>query len=313
MNLIVDALNIAFRAHHVYDKIQGLKTSEGVPTGLIYGFLKIVAKWHAQHPHHRVTVVWDRPGGKEWRQAIVPSYKANRPSATPPDPGAKADDLLSGPDVDIFALQVSMLHDILPSLGIDQISAANQEADDVIAYLVKDLFAGEQNLILTADRDMLQLVTRTDILITPDNKVYDADRVLEEYGVPPERLVQLRALIGDKSDNLPGIPRLRKKIAARLVNEFGGVHSLYDQSIEELDLTKNEKAKIASHEDLVKKNLEVMNLSATAKSVDHLVGSFNENAINTMCATLEFKTIRKRLLDFNTQQGFLKNVLYPAD
>ena len=86
MNILVDALNIAFRSHHVYDVKQGLKTSEGVPTGLVFGFLQTLVKWKRKFPHHQVTVVWDRPGGKEWRQEIVPSYKANRPSAVAPAP-----------------------------------------------------------------------------------------------------------------------------------------------------------------------------------------------------------------------------------
>ena len=114
MNLLVDALNIAFRAHHVYDVKQGLTTSEGLPTGLIYGFLTIIAKWKRKYPHHQIVVVWDRPGGKEWRQKIVPEYKANRPSAPAPDPGAKVNDLLEREGAtDIFGLQVSMLHDLL--------------------------------------------------------------------------------------------------------------------------------------------------------------------------------------------------------
>lgn len=311
MNILVDGLNIAFRSHHVYDVRQGLTTAEGVPTGLIFGFLQTLTKWKRKHPHHDVTVVWDRPGGKEWRQAIVPEYKANRPSAAAPSP---LEGQSEGEPFDIFSFQLGMLHEILPHLGVDQASAAGREADDVIAYLVRDLYADQNNIILTSDRDLLQLVTRTTVLITPDDKFYDVDRVVEEYGVRPESLVQLRALFGDTSDNLPGIPRFRKKVAARLVNEHGSVDSIYKQPVETLGLTKKESEKLSAFEEQARKNLQVMGLLSEMTPLDYRPSSYNEHEINTMCDTLEFKTIRNRLLEaFNSQQGFLKNVLYPTD
>ena len=312
MNILVDALNIAFRSHHVYDVKQGLTTSEGIPTGLVYGFLQTLAKWKRKYPHHDMTVVWDRPGGKEWRQEIVPEYKANRPSSPAPAPGGEVGD--SEETFDIFAYQVNLLHNILPHLGVHQASAPGREADDVIAYLCREMYADVHNIILTSDRDLLQLVTTRTVLATPDDKFYDVDKVVEEYGVIPEKLVHLRALFGDTSDNLPGIPRFRKKVAARLVNEHGSVDSIYNQPVTELGLTKKESEKLAAFQEQARKNLQVMGLLSEMTPLDYRTGSYNQNEINTMCDTLEFKTIRNRLLEaFNSQQGFLKHVLYPTD
>lgn len=303
MNFIIDGLNIAFRAHHIYDVKQGLTSSEGIPTGLIYGFLLILSKWRKKYPHHQMIVVWDRPGGKDWRQEIVPEYKANRPKSVVPSSDQEFEDTVEDP----FAMQLHLLRGILPHLGVDQFSAPKREADDMIGYLTRKVYPEEVNFILTSDRDMLQLVTSKTVVLTPDNKVYDRAKVEAEYGVPPEKLVQLRALFGDTSDNLPGISRFRKKVAARLVNKYGGVDSIYRQPIEDLDLTVKESEKLTAFQEQAQKNLRVMNMRMDAESFDRTSSSFNEHEINTICATLEFKKIRNRLLEFNRpKQGFLK-------
>ena len=159
----------------------------------------------------------------------------------------------------------------------------------------------------------MQLITRKTVLVTPDDKFYDHDKVVDEYGVPPEKLVHLRALFGDNSDNLPGLPRFRKKVAARLVMEHGSVDSIYNEDVKDLGLTAKESEKLVAFEEQARKNLLVMSLLTEADNIDHIVGSYDEDEITRTCDLLEFKSIRNRLSAFDTRQGFLKHVLYPTN
>lgn len=309
MNFIVDGLNIAFRAHHVYDVVRGLKTSTGVPTGMVYGFLKIILKWMSDYPGYNFLVVWDAPGAKTVRQNLFPDYKGNREVT-------KGDSFVTeeGESLNSFTFQLDMIRNLLTSLGVDQVSAPNREADDVIGQCVQDLFENQINIILTSDRDMLQLVNHKTIVMTPEGKAYDRDKVHEEYGVLPDDLIQLRALLGDKSDNIPGLYRFRKAIAARLVKEYGGVESIYNNDIDKMGLTKTSAKKLKDFQDQALLNVELMSL-IRAPRLDYVTGSFNENEIDGMCDILEFTSIRGQLLDLNKpKQGLLKfNELHTTD
>lgn len=326
MNLIIDGFNIAFRCHHVYDVQQGLTTSEGVPTGIVYGFLKSLLKWKKEYPKRRIIVTWDTPGGAESRQAICPSYKANRTRdfdkvavdkvATKDEDVPEIDS--DGEFIDVFSLQIEFLKNFLRSLDIDQSEAPATEADDIIATLVRGELAGESNIIYTSDRDLLQLVTWKTVLETPSGKFYDPDKVMEEYGVKPEDLVTFRALDGDKSDNLPGLPRFRRKIIAKLVNDNDGkLESIYKADGLEEELTEKEFEKLSSFEEQAFLNQKIMELRDIEKNI-LTPGSWNEDQIKGMCDILEFDSLRSDLLGSNKiKQGFLRfnnePLLHPTD
>jgi 5'-3' exonuclease len=312
MKFLIDAMNIAFRAHHVYDVQQGLATSQGLPTGMVYGFFKILARWKRAYPEHDFCVVWDRAGGRKIRQDIYPDYKANRQETVtevaPEEVTEALGDNFSG--MDPFNIQLDLIRGMLTPLGIDQVSAPYREADDVLAHMVRRVYGDEPTIILTSDRDMLQLVSRTTILITPDGKkTYDPDKVFEEYGVVPSKLLQLRSLCGDKSDNLPGLPRFRKKTSARLVNEFGDVNGIYAQDTKKLNLTKKEAEKFVIFKDQAFINLEVMRLRDEDCQLDFVSGSRDDTKLLSVLKTLEITTLQDTLLDLHKpplKQGTLR-------
>lgn len=306
MNIIIDGLNIAFRSHHVYDVQQGLKTSDGVPTGIIYGFIKTLLKWKNKYPQYRIIVAWDCPTAKSERQKISPDYKANRDrhfeSVEIPE---NYDEDLGGETMDIFTLQIEFLTNFLRSIGIDQIKAQGYEADDLIGTLVEGPLKEEQNIILSSDHDMMQLVSWSTILMTPSGKAYDPDKVVEKYGVSPDNLLTFRVFDGDKSDNMPGLPYFRRKVISRIVNEHeGNLESIYNSDIE--NLTAKEDEKLSSFEEQAHVNFKVMKLR-TVEDYDFLHGEWNEDEIKGMCELFEFNTLRSDLLSVNkTNQGFLR-------
>lgn len=302
MNFIIDGMNIAYRSHYVHDVQQGLKTSSGVPTGIVYGFLKTLLKWKDEFPHHHFVVAWDDPDATQKRQEIYEDYKADRDRnfATIEHPDKE------GEVIDEFSLQIEFLSNFLRSLGVDQVSASAMEADDVIGSLVRgELSDAQNNIILSSDRDLLQLVSWNTLLMTPGGDKYDPDTVQEEYGVSPEDLVCYRSLDGDDSDNLPGLPYFRRKVIARLVNDYDGeLESIYNAELEE-ELTDKEYDKISSFEDQAYVNREVMKLRDVEK-YEVIEGEWNEEEIEGMCDILEFESLRSDLVASNDNQGFLR-------
>lgn len=311
-NLIVDGMNIAFRSHHIYDVKQGLKTSSGVPTGIVYGFVKRVLKWRQQYPEHRITVAWDCPTAKKERQKVFAPYKANRDRKFKEVESDKEGE----ETIDIFTLQIEFLQNFLKSLDVDQVKAKGYEADDLIGTLVRGPMKDDHNVILTSDRDMLQLVTWKTIQMTPEGKPYDPDKVKEEYGVRPEHLLTFRVFDGDTSDCLPGLPRFRKKVIARIVNENeGSIESIYNSNVE--NLSDKETEKLAAFEDQAQINSQIMTLR-TVEDYDPIEGEWNEDQIKGMCDLLELKSLRAPLLQANNpNQGFLRytneSLLHSAD
>ena len=313
MNLIIDGYNIAFRSHHIYDVKQGLKTSDGLPTGIVYGFLKSLLKWKDKFPHHRMIVVWDTPGGKEERREIFADYKADRERNSDTIDVTECDVVGSSDDdgeeevqmMSLFAFQVRCLKTFLEAIGVDQAQAPKSEADDVIHNLVTGPLSDHSNIILSSDRDLLQLVTRSTVLQTPGGKTYDPDLVKEEYhGIEPKHFLAYRALSGDKSDGLPGLPYFRRKVIARLVSEYDGdLDSIYS-SLDDEDLTEKEHEKLVSFEKQAHINQQVMSFREREYRI--VEGSQDDNRTEELCDTFEIESIRSDLLEFNSTQGFVR-------
>ncbi len=201
---LVDGSYYLFRAYHA---MPGLSNARNEPTGAIFGVINMLRKLLKEEQPDYFAVVFDAKG-KSFRNDLYPEYKANRPPA-PPD----------------LVAQIEPLHEIIRALGVPLLLIDNVEADDVIATLAaRASNAGLRTLVSTGDKDLAQIVNDDIHLInTMNNTRFDRDGVIEKYGVPPERIVDYLALIGDTSDNVPGIPKVGPKTAVKWLAEHGSL------------------------------------------------------------------------------------------
>jgi DNA polymerase-1 len=207
--VLVDGSSYLYRAYHAAPP---LTSEDGQPTGAIFGVINMLRSLQKQVPTERIAVIFDAKG-KTFRDDIYPEYKAHRP----PMP----DDLRS---------QIAPLHTIIKAMGMPLISIEGVEADDVIGTLAHQADQmGIPVLISTGDKDMAQLVNSNITLInTMNNVVMDEAGVIEKFGVPANLIIDYLALMGDKSDNIPGVPGVGDKTALALLTGIGGVSKLYD-------------------------------------------------------------------------------------
>ncbi|MBI5612412.1 MAG: DNA polymerase I [Gammaproteobacteria bacterium] len=205
--VLVDGSSYLYRAFHA---LPSLSNSRGEPTGAVYGVVNMLRKLIADHDPAYIAVVFDAKG-KTFRDELFAAYKAHRP-----------------PMPDELASQIEPLHAIVRALGLPLIMIEGVEADDVIGTLAAQAgAAGLDTLISTGDKDMAQLVTPGVTLIdTMKDARYDRAGVVEKFGVPPERIVDYLALIGDSSDNIPGVPGVGPKTAVKWLNEFGSLDDI---------------------------------------------------------------------------------------
>lgn len=240
-NLIIDGHNLAIRCATA-PGLRELVDSQGRPTGAIVGFLNSLRSLRKRFPQTAIWVTWD--GSSQRRRKMYQDYKANRGTNT-------------------SAFEIQYLQKALALLGIVQVFHPEEEADDVIASLIHEKLSGQRNLILTTDKDMLQLVNDTTYVLSPavgarKERIYDADAVKEVFGVAPDRLVHLRAMAGDTSDNIPGVPRVNSKVIASLVNAYGSIDKIYSSGFPGVSKTQYENLRVS--ESQVKINLDLMRL-----------------------------------------------------
>ncbi|WP_280547694.1 DNA polymerase I [Halomonas sp. 11-S5] len=207
--VLVDGSSYLYRAFHA---LPPLTTSDGQPTGAIKGVLNMLKRLIKDYPDSPMAVVFDAPG-KTFRDELFEQYKSHRP----PMP----DDLRS---------QVQPLHDCVKALGLPLLCIEGVEADDVIGTLARRATeAGRDAVISTGDKDMAQLVNEHITLVnTMKDETLDIDGVKEKFGLPPARIIDFLALMGDKVDNIPGVPGVGEKTALGLLQGMdGGLETLY--------------------------------------------------------------------------------------
>jgi len=207
--LIIDGSSYIFRAF--YGVRAGLTNQAGLPTNAVFGFKNMMLQLlKLEDPSHCI-MVFDKPG-PTFRNKLYPEYKANRASAP--------DDL---------KLQFEPIYQLNNHLNIPLVWIDGFEADDVIGSLAKQ-FAGQIPItIISGDKDLTQLVTdTTSMLDTMNNKLYTPETVKEKFGVPPELIAEYLAVIGDTSDNIPGINGVGPKTAAKLFKQFGSITGIYE-------------------------------------------------------------------------------------
>ena len=209
--VLVDGSSYLYRAYHA---LPNLTNSQGEATGALHGVLTMINKLVREQPTSHVAVVFDAPG-KTFRSDMYADYKANRP----PMP----DDLRS---------QVQPLLDAVEAMGLPLLRVEGVEADDVIGTLCRqsaDL--GLTVLVSTGDKDIAQLVDDNVTLVnTMNDTVMDRDGVKDKFDVTPEQVVDYLALVGDTSDNIPGVPRVGAKTAAKWLNQYGSVDAIIDNA-----------------------------------------------------------------------------------
>ena len=201
--VLVDGSSYLFRAFHA---LPPLTTSDGQPTGAIRGVVNMLRRLRQSYPESPFAVIFDAPG-KTFRSDLYPEYKAHRP---PMDPDLRA--------------QIAPLHEVIRAYGFPLIMVPEVEADDVIGTLATQAAVHRPVVISTSDKDLAQLVTGQVTLVnTMTDTTLDQAGVREKFGVDPEQIIDLLALTGDSVDNIPGIPKVGPKTAAKWLNQFGSL------------------------------------------------------------------------------------------
>jgi len=213
---LVDGSSYLYRAFHA---VPNLTAGDGRPTGAIYGVANMVRRLLDQYQPDYIAVIFDAPG-KTFRHDSYAEYKATRP-----------------PMPDELKAQVEPLNQLIEAMGLTRLAVAGVEADDVIATLTR--MAREANLdvlISSGDKDLAQLVADGVVLEdTMQNKQYDRLAVEAKFGVGPERVADLLALTGDRSDNIPGVAKVGPKTAARWLREYGDLDGVIEHADEIAD------------------------------------------------------------------------------
>jgi len=281
--LLLDGHSLAYRAFFALP-LENFSTTTGQPTNAVYGFTAMLINVLRDEKPTHVVVAFDR-SEPTFRHEQYVEYKANR-RETPED----------------FRSQLSLIFEVLDALGISRLSKAGYEADDVIATLATQATGeGMQSLIVTGDRDSLQLVNSdVTVLMTgrgvSDLRRYTPEAVFEKYGLTPQQYPDFAAVRGDPSDNLPGIPGVGEKTATKWITEFGSLNNL----VEGVDKVKG-KAGDALREHLgnVMRNRQLTELlrdvPLDAGPHDLNPRPWDRDTIHQLFDTLQFRVLRDRL------------------
>lgn len=276
--VLVDGSSYLYRAFHAFPP---LTNRNGEPTGAMYGVLNMLKSLISQVNPSHIAVVFDAKG-KTFRDELFEQYKSHRP-----------------PMPDELRAQIQPLHAIIKALGIPLISIEGVEADDVIGTLaVQAAKDGKDVLISTGDKDMAQLVNDHIMLInTMNNTLLDREGVIEKYGIPPELIIDFLALMGDSSDNIPGVKGVGEKTALALLQGIGSLKQIYENLDQIATLSFRGAKNFAPKLEAEKANADLSYLLATIKTdveldVTHdqlLTQAQNRAELATLFEHYEFK------------------------
>ncbi|TFV66758.1 UNVERIFIED_ORG: DNA polymerase I [Bacillus sp. AZ43] len=281
--LLLDGHSLAYRAFFALP-VENFSTTTGQPTNAVYGFTSMLINILRDEQPTHLAVAFD-VGRKTFRSEIYAEYKANR-AESPTD----------------FRGQVSLVQEVLGALRVPVITAEGYEADDVIATLtVQAVEQGMDVLIATGDRDALQLVNEHVTVLYPRKGVSEMTRFTPEeveakYNLTPAQYPDFAALRGDPSDNLPSIPSVGEKTAAKWVREYGSLDALVDQ----VDTVKGKVGeKLREHLSSVLQNRRLTELDRSVPlevgPADLAVQAWDRNEVHTLFDNLQFRVLRDRL------------------
>ena len=277
--ILVDGSSYLYRAFHA---LPPLTNSKGKPTGAVKGVINMMRRLQKDYPESTHVVVFDAKG-KTFRDEMYGEYKANRP-----------------PMPDDLRLQIEPIHNIIRAMGMPMLVIEGVEADDVIGTLALQATAAEQPVVIsTGDKDIAQMVNEHIVMEnTMTNTVMDREGVLEKFGIPPELIIDYLALLGDKSDNIPGVPGVGEKTALGLLQGIGGLDDIYARLDEVAGLAfrgaKTMAPKLEEHKELAYLSYRLATIK-TDVEMDLTIGELQNGAAdNTALLALfkdmEFKT-----------------------
>lgn len=283
--LLVDGNSLTYRAFFALPA--DMATAGGQVTNAVFGFTSMLINVIKDHRPDGMLVAFDRPE-PTFRHDAEPEYKAQREAAP-----------------DILKQQMGLVREVLQALGIQQLEAAGWEADDLIATAADAIVdRGHEVIIVTGDRDSYQLVRDPHVRVlynkrgVSDYALYDEAGIAERTGVTPALYPQYAALRGDSSDNLPGVPGVGEKTAAKLINSYGGLDGIFAHVD---DQTPKLRENLAAHEARARKNLELMLLrhDAPLDGVDLDDLSIRPDPVEQqrLFDFLEFRTLGDRLAE----------------
>ena len=283
--LLIDGLSLAFRAFYALPS--DLSTPSGTITNAVYGFTSMLVKVLADEKPDGIAVVFDAPG-RTFRDDLDAEYKGTR-KETP----------------DIFVPQIPLIREVIAALHIPTLEIEGVEADDVIATLATQAAAaGIDTVIVTGDRDSYQLVSDPHLKVlynrrgVSDYVLYDEAGILERTGVTPAQYPEYAALRGDPSDNLPGVPGVGEKTAAKLINAYGGLEGIYEHLDE---LPPKQRQNLAEARERVFLNREMTMLRRDVPldvtPAELRMGAWDREEVRVLFDQLAFRTLLPRLLE----------------
>ncbi|MCL9776481.1 DNA polymerase I [Vibrio methylphosphonaticus] len=287
--ILIDGSSYLYRAFHAYPETM---SNGEIPTNAVYGVVNMLRSMMRQFASDRIAVVFDAKG-KTFRDDMYPEYKANRP-----------------PMPDDLRCQIEPLHNVIRAMGLPLICVPGVEADDVIGTLAHQASqVGMPVLISTGDKDMAQLVDENVTLInTMTNTVMDVEGVVEKFGIPPELIIDYLALMGDKVDNIPGVPGVGDKTATALLQGIGSIQSIYERLDDIAALgfrgSKTMAKKLVENKDNATLSYELatikLDVELDYKPEELLKQTPNTDELTTLFAQLTFKSWLNELLEGGT-------------
>ncbi|MDX2349712.1 MAG: DNA polymerase I [Porticoccus sp.] len=284
--VLVDGSSYLYRAFHA---LPPLITSTGMPTGAVKGVIAMMRRMVKDYPGSPVVVVFDAKG-KTFRDELYKEYKSHRP-----------------PMPDDLRQQIEPIHQIIRAMGLPLLMVDGVEADDVIGTLALESSAKQRPVVIsTGDKDMAQLVNEYVTLVNTMTETHMGRQgVIDKFGVPPELIIDYLALIGDKSDNIPGVPGVGEKTALAMLQGLGGIEAIYAdlEKVRNLEFrgAKKMPEKLSEHRDLA----DISYLLATIKTdvsldrdIESLINGEPDNAVLLdWFRKLELKTWTEELLE----------------
>ena len=286
--ILIDAYSQIFRAYYA---IRHLSNSKGQPTNAVFVFTRLLLKLEQEYPSGPGAMLFDC-GKVKFRLELAPDYKANRP-----------------PMPEELKVQLPVIRAVASAFGWPLLEEPEYEADDLIAAFTRN--ASGPVLIVSSDKDLSQLVTPEVKMLVPAQKngfeLRDEEKVQEKFSVPPELIVDYLALIGDSSDNIPGVPGIGPKTAAAILNNCGPAEQWLDDPARIAD--QKFRAKLEPHAELIRKNRRLIELRDTLPTrfdppAPHLRRAAPDWAkIRTICEEMELKSLLRELPEIHPEES----------
>jgi DNA polymerase I len=270
--ILVDGSSYLFRAFHA---LPPLVSSKGQPTGAVKGVINMIRSLIKNHPGSHIAIVFDAKG-KTFRNTVYAEYKAHRP-----------------PMPDELRSQIQPIHSIIKAMGLPLLIVEDVEADDVIGTLsLQASNKGVATLISTGDKDLAQLVNnKVTLMNTMTNEILNEEGVVNKFGVPPNRIIDYLALMGDKSDNIPGVPSVGPKTAVKWLLEYDSIEGVIENA-------EQVKGKVGER---LRESIDLLRLSYDLATIkldvtldveieDLVIAEENQESLHELFSEMEFKT-----------------------